>query len=317
MFLKSYILSNNGIKIPYKYNPEVEPKDVHEVNIITHNGRCHADDVIGCVLMKYYLSKELANQEAVIKIIRVPHSNSIEELETYLIGMGVDSYSYVLDTGREYDGEVYFDHHHESVESMKTPNATAGRVLKYLQGLDKETFSLIEISSLCKMVDVNDLGIAPAERHTLPYIITHLQNINFDVIVEFMLSYVTSIITQKQKKKEYICNILEHTTVLDGTNFRVQYSDSIHDDINLESWNRIVNQNDFDEQIDGILTYSRTDKKWKIHTMPLGDNTYANSGPSLPEDKLVDFVHPAGFIAVDFDKEHLLDYINRHFRKEV
>lgn len=309
---------NNPIELDREFNNDFSNKIV----IVTHNGRFHADEVVGVALLQLFIDRYI---KLPIVLVRIPHANSIKELESSLKELGVPHYNYVLDTGRVYDGVSYFDHHQEDVKHMELPLATAGKILSYVKHvecilhkdtIDKDRVSLFrhnEIYSLCKLVDENDLGIKPADKHSIPYVISHLQSLDFDLVLGYIRTYLNSIINVKNSKQIMIDDILKHTKKIPNTNFRVQYNDSILDDVNLDSWNRIVNQNDFEEIIHGIVTYSRKDGKWKIHTMPLGDNTYEKSGPSLPQDDAVDFIHTAGFIAADHYKETLLEYIERHF----
>lgn len=292
------------------------------VVIVTHNGRFHADEIVGTALLKIFIERYIKKPSVVI---RIPQSNNIEEVENNLKELGVPHYNYVLDTGRSFDGVTYFDHHQEDIKVIELPLATAGKILKYIKHVEailhrntkeKEQLSIFrypEISSLCKLVDENDLGIIPADKHSIPYIISHLQSLDFNLVLEYIITYIKSMINIKSSKQTMVYNILKHTKYIPNTRFRVQYTDSLIDDINLDSWSRTVNQNDFEEIIHGILSYSRKDGKWKIHTMPLGDNTYEKSGPSLPQDDMLEFIHTAGFIATDHCKDALLEYISKHF----
>lgn len=288
------------------------------INIITHNNRFHADEVVGSALLKIFLG---IYQDLPVNIIRLPHANEVNELIKPLLDLGHTEYSFVLDTGRSYDGRTYFDHHQEAVEDMVEPKATAGRVLDYIIKWEEENvptaslrmFKYNELKTLCKIVDENDLGISIAKLHSIPALIANLQELDFDAVLNIVETYIKSMIKAKAGKAELIENILEHTRYITGTKFRMQYSDSVEDDINLDSWNRIVNQNDFEIPIHGILTIHRDSKKWKIHTMALKENSYEKSGPSLPQDDSVAFIHTSGFIAADDCKETLVNYILKHF----
>lgn len=293
-------------------------KDRDHINIITHNNRFHADEVVGSALLKIFLS---IYQDLPVNIVRLPHANEVNELIKPMLELGYYHYSFILDTGRAYDGRTYFDHHQESVENMVDPKATAGRVLDYIIKWEEENvpteslrmFKYNELKTLCKIVDENDLGISIAKPHSIPALIANLQELDFDAVLNIIETYIKSIIKTKAGKAELIDNILNHTRYITGTMFRMQYSDSIDDDVNLDSWNRIVNQNDFEIPIHGIVTYSKDSKKWKIHTMALKENSYDKSGPSLPQDNSVAFIHTAGFIAADSCKETLVNYLIKHF----
>ena len=311
-------------RVEYATLPDIdfeEQKDI--INIVTHNHRFHADEIVGIALLKAFLTRYTDVKQ--INVIRVPHSNNREELHNHLKELGVPHYSYVLDTGREFNGVVYFDHHQEDAKTMKNPKATAGKILEAIIDWELNLFSYDvrtvvttsiftspEFSSLARLVDENDLGISPAGVHTIPFIIANSQSLGFNKVLELIENYIESIITAKTGKQQLVKNILEHTRYITGTKFRMQYDDSIND-IEFDSWNRLVNQTDFDEPIHGILTYSRSSKKWKLHTMSASDGSYAKSGPSLPQDSDIDFIHTAGFIATDTDKESLLCYIQKHF----
>lgn len=293
--------------------------DTSSVVIITHNNRFHADEIIGSALLKIFLEYY---QTRPVKVVRVPHANNIAEVDKYLLEESIHlGYSFVLDTGRYFDGITYFDHHQESVEDMVEPKATAGRVLDFIIKWEEDNvptvsnrlFRFKEIKTLCKIVDENDLGITIAKLHSIPALIANLQELEFDIVLNIVVTYIKSIIKTRVGKSEIIDNVLNHTRYITGTKFRMQYSDSIDDDINLDSWNRIITQNDFEIPIHGILTYSRDSKKWKIHTMALRENSYDKSGPALPIDSDVAFVHTGGFIAADDCKETLVNYLIKHF----
>lgn len=288
------------------------------INIITHNNRFHADEVVGSALLKIFLG---IYQDLPVHVIRLPHANEVNELIKPALELGCYHYSFILDTGRSYDGRTYFDHHQEAVEDMLEPKATAGRVLDYIIKWEEENipteslrlFRFNELKTLCKIVDENDLGITIAKLHSIPALVANLQELEFDTVLNIVETYIKSIIKAKAGKAELIDNILNHTRYIIGTKFRMQYSDSIDEDINLDSWNRIVTQNDFEIPIHGILTYHKDSKKWKIHTMALKENSYEKSGPALPQDSSIAFIHTAGFIASDDCKDTLVDYLIKHF----
>lgn len=293
-------------------------KDRDHINIITHNNRFHADEVVGSALLKIFLG---IYQELPVNVVRLPHANEVNELIKPMIDIGYKHYSFILDTGRHFDGKTYFDHHQEAVEDMIEPKATAGRVLDYIINWEEENIPTIslrmfrfnELKTLCKIVDENDLGITIAKLHSLPALIANLQELEFDVVLNIVETYIKSIMKAKAGKADLVENILTHTRYITGTKFRMQYSDSIDEDINLDSWNRMVTQNDFEIPIHGIITYHKDSKKWKIHTMALKENSYEKSGPALPVDKDVAFVHTSGFIAADDCKETLVNYLIKHF----
>jgi uncharacterized UPF0160 family protein len=310
VYIPEYVYTTSDYKDRI-VNPE-------SINIITHNNRFHADEVVGSALLKIFLG---IYQDLPANVIRLPHANEVNELIKPMCELGINHYSFILDTGRYYDGKTYFDHHQEAVEDMIEPKATAGRVLDYIIKWEEENvptaslrmFKYNELKTLCKIVDENDLGITIAKPHSIPALIANLQELEFDIVLNIVVTYIKSIIKSKAGKAELVDNILNHTRYITGTKFRMQYSDSIDEDINLDSWNRIVNQNDFEIPIHGVLAYHKDSKKWKIHTMALKENSYDKSGPALPVDKDVAFVHPAGFIAVDECKETLVNYLLKHF----
>lgn len=308
---------NKPVYIPgFVYVEEVNEVDC--INVITHNNRFHADEVVGCALLRIFLG---IYQDLPVNVVRLPHANEVNELIKPALELGYYHYSFILDTGRHFDGRTYFDHHQESVEDMVDPKATAGRILDYIIKWEEENiateslrlFKYNDLKSLCKIVDENDLGITIAKAHSIPAIIANLQDLEFDAVLNIIETYIKSIIKAKAGKSELIQNILDHTRYITGTKFRMQYSDSIDEDIKLDSWNRLVTQNDFEIPIHGIVTYSKDSKKWKIHTMSLREGSYDKSGPSLPQDDSVAFIHTAGFIAADDCKDTLVDYLIKHF----
>lgn len=321
-----YSTSKYFTRVEYTSKVAYDESKMNDIYIITHDYRFHADEVVGIALLKAFLRRytEVEN----INVVRVPHSNNKAELHKHLEELNIPHYSFVLDTGREFNGITYFDHHQEDIKDVKNPKATAGKILEaivdwelnlftYDIGVVNSTsiFTLPEFSSLARIVDENDLGISPAGPHTIPFIISHLQSVGFDTALLLMETYIESIINSKTGKQDLVNNIMSHTKYIEDTYFRVQYSDAI-DEVNLDSWNRQVNQTDFNIPIHGIITYSKESKKWKLHTMSAKDGSYDKSGPSLPMDSSIDFVHTAGFIATDTDKDNLLNYIVKHFSKE-
>ena len=61
-------------------------------NIITHNNRFHADEVVGSALLKIFLG---IYQDLPVNIIRLPHANEVNELIKPLLDTGQTAYSFV------------------------------------------------------------------------------------------------------------------------------------------------------------------------------------------------------------------------------
>jgi len=106
------------------------------MEIATHKGMFHADEVTAIALLKVFTDED-------ITVSRVKGDTT-----------DFSSFDMVIDIGKKFDGVKLFDHH-----QYKGGKSSAGLIWDYI-GLQEE---YLEISKLIKIVDDNDTEVIKAE----------------------------------------------------------------------------------------------------------------------------------------------------------
>lgn len=116
------------------------------LNIVTHNGKFHADDVFAVALITLYLD----SKSQLYNIVRTRNVDVISEADM------------VVDVGREYNSTKYrFDHHQGDIAARDNgvPYASFGLVWKHLSPwLFSEEFISFFDSNFVQLIDAIDCG---------------------------------------------------------------------------------------------------------------------------------------------------------------
>ena len=148
-----------------------------ESTIVTHDGKFHGDDVLACMIMAHVSDRNI--------IIRTRDQDIISTAD------------YVIDVGRDYDGNTKFDHHQFDEKSDMYGKAAAGLVwyrygYDYIRKLDPTIDDRIlgQCSSVMAEgfvgdIDKGDLGILEGRSSSSMSTIISAMNVGDDVNQQF------------------------------------------------------------------------------------------------------------------------------------
>ena len=111
---------------------------IKDANVITHDGKFHADDIVAIGLL------------SIIKKVDVARTRDLREIPENAL---------ILDVGGRYDGKRYFDHHQglEQKRNSGSSYASAGLIWKHFYSQILEKFNIIsdeEKKIIYKKIDI-------------------------------------------------------------------------------------------------------------------------------------------------------------------
>jgi len=118
------------------------------INILTHSGVFHADEITACALLQVAL-------ETINKIdynIVITRSRNKDEFTN-------SKYDYIVDVGGKYDGITLFDHHQFDKTDKLYGLSSAGLVYKYICKLEPTFSTYKTLATFINDVDKQDTGI--------------------------------------------------------------------------------------------------------------------------------------------------------------
>jgi len=251
--------------------------------VTTHNGVMHADEVAACALIKLFIDDE-------IKVKRVPH-NTVE----------LPKSDFIIDIGREFDGETKFDHHQN-----KGGKASAGLIWNYIGLEDRYE----KISILIEKIDKHDTGIEKSGDFEVPAIIStfNSQNIydpeqdqNFLKAIDFLYMIFAS---YKQEADEFIKakKICEESQIFEGIKDVIEIKEfTLH-------WSKFINGEKM-SNIEAVVWWDPAQERWKAQTTPKTYGSFKANGKLFLPDETMDFVHQAGFFAVAKNRETMVNFL--------
>lgn len=268
---------------------------------VTHNTRFHADEVMALAMLSVYYGKKGVN----FNVKRLPHSNTVEEAEEYLAG---EPYTYLIDTGRTYDGKKYFDHH-----QYKGGKSSAGLIYDYLVEQDPELFDIPVLAEVIKGIDDVDVGVNTGVVGDISHVISNMYlnevtvDADFNLAYEMARTYIYNIVTRNEELKVNI-DIIRRKGVVPGTSVVFLNED-------ITGWNRLIFGDDI-KGIEAIVTTKRDKDEvaYVIKTVSREAGSYDKVGREIVDDDLLTFRHKAGFIGKTNSKVDMLTYIMKHFR---
>jgi len=262
-------------------------KDKSTLNVVTHDGLFHSDDVFSIALLKLFH-----------KDINVVRTRNKETLKNAI----KDEKTYVLDAGGIFDPEkLNFDHHAESPEDM----ATISLLFQHLfPDLKNDRIMTIVYDRLIRGINDWDLGIADRSAYPLylPQLITAFnrfgtteQDIQFLKAVEFAYTVLSNEMnTAKEIARSK--DIWDKRELLNGN------TALLHE--HCAFW-RTITKNEKD--IKYIL--QPDNDNWQIVSIDSKTNPLPSPGD---DDKDVVFRHKNGFIIIFSSFISAFTYINKY-----
>ncbi len=262
------------------------------INIVTHNGTFHSDEVFAIALIKSVFGDDKYN---------ICRTRDIEILEK----SKSDPHVFVIDLGGEFNNDMLNFDHHQQHESVNDKSAVM-LVLEYLISVDKLNVAEGDYlrKNIISFISNWDLGLEQSTANyfhkPLPKIISAFNRFNLSGVEEDL---------QFDKALEFVVQIIE--------NERNAFLELQKAKQNFNSYNTVSNDvilfNDYSPQYLGMIKDLKN-IKFYIHPM---DNNWTvkavdiNKAP-LPKvinrDNLV-FAHKSRFITVFDDKKAAINFI--------
>jgi len=251
--------------------------------IATHNKIFHADEVTAIALLKIFTDDEII-------VNRIDHDTT-DFIE----------YDMVIDIGKKFDGDKYFDHH-----QYKGGKSSAGLIWEYL-GLENKYH---KISQLVKLVDDNDTGVAKAKTFEYSNLIkcfntTHLtskeQESQFNEAIEFAITILYSL-KQSAEDLDDAKDIVANSYVFNNN----------HKILELKSftphWTTYINGTTT-PHIKAVVWEDTEENNWKVKIPSKRLGSFDLNGKALKQDNSMEFVHTAGHFAIAKDEDTLKKYL--------
>jgi len=266
--------------------------------VITHSGTFHADEVTAIALLQVFTQQDH-------NIVRIGHQDPIPT--------GAD---FVIDVGRQYDGQTLFDHHQNTIipdqEDAIENMSSAGLIWNYLDIADMYP----KITEFIRLVDQNDVGIRKASSFEYPRLIG---SFNTDDIYNNniqMLAFIDALHTAKtviRSMKAYQDEIDEVETTLivrlaSLSEWEVTNGVLIANKY-LKGWDTFLN-GELTPHLRCIMWPKNDDStEFQAQVLPQVSGKYGLHGKGFkPSDKMT-FVHSNEFFCVADTKEIMLAYL--------
>jgi len=252
------------------------------LHIATHNGIFHADEISAIALLEIFVDE--------VDITRVPHNTK-----------NFDNFDMIIDIGRKYDGEKYFDHH-----QYKGGKSSAGLIWEFI-GKEKE---YPKISTLVKLIDKHDVGEKRAKEFEYPNIIkcfnttdiyskkqeeAFLEAVAFAKKVFLSLKEASDAVI---KAKEIVAN----SYVFDNNPAIIELQRF------TPHWNSYIN-GEKTPHIKTVVWEDEATKKWYAKIPPKRAGSFELVAPPFKKDSSMEFIHSSGFLAVAQDEDILKRYL--------
>ena len=268
------------------------------MNIIIHSGSFHSDEVTACALLEVFMPDTYT-------ITRIGHQEPIPS-----------NADYVIDIGREYDGEKLFDHH-QHIVIPEEPDAlenmsSAGLIWKYL-GLSE---CYPKISNFIRLVDQHDVGIRKASSFEYPSIIA---SYNSDDIYDDRLQHsrfyealrvAKMVITSMKKYQDDIDEVEAYLiSRYDSLSEWEQASGVLISDRYLRGWDSFLN-GELTPNLRCII-WPKDDgsTEWQGQVLPKKSGTYGLHGKGFEQSDKMIFVHANEFFCVAPNRDTMIDYL--------
>ena len=236
---------------------------IKDANVITHDGKFHADDIVAIGLL------------SIIKKVDVARTRDLREIPENAL---------ILDVGGRYDGKRYFDHHQglEQKRNSGSSYASAGLIWKHFYSQILEKFNIIsdeekkiiykKIDIIIEEVDKIDNGETIQNSYNLTKMVDSFDvgnDINKDFLraVEFVRTILKNQILKEIKKLKND-EIIESLIINNENNF-------IETKVFLDGWqDSILNSCHEEAKKIQYVIYQETNGTYSIVCVPDKKNRF-------------------------------------------
>jgi len=264
------------------------------LQLVTHNGQFHADEVTAVALLHLFDKVNLAE----LNISRTRDLQIIEQADI------------VLDVGAIYDlSSLRFDHHQIVGGSV----SSAGLVWAWIKQTNTEHYP--EIDALIKAVDAHDCGVAMMPEFSFPDIIASyndsdplndvLQLSAFHKALQVALTLLKSLIKKQQQRLPALRMIEQAPVEIIGSQHALVLPEY------CKGWAELINGQTAYKHITHVIWYVEQRDEWCVQVPAVKQHDFALAHARLQPDSNAKFVHQSGFFAVYKNKENLFKMLHR------
>jgi uncharacterized UPF0160 family protein len=280
--------------------PKEGEKPQGEITIVTHNGVFHIDEVTSVALFK------MAYPNHNIKIDRIGHQDSFD----------TDSIDYVIDIGKSYDNEKFFDHH----QDRELP-ASNKLVYKYLVENrlleDCHAHIMEEISNHDVGIKQSILGKELAYLNAQD-IYGEEQMKKFSLAVKAVARYLQygdfgqaaddAIVEGKKVEQE---KIAKEKAIIDSCLNFEGLEQVLEMPRFLSSWKQHIN-GEVGTNFEVVVWYDDKQNNWQAQVVPVNPTSFERVGKGFTEkDEDMTFIHVGKFFCVAPTREVMIDYLKK------
>jgi len=257
--------------------------------IATHNKIFHADEVTAIALLEVFTEEEYIVQ-------RVDHDTT-----------NFADFDMVIDIGKKYDGEKYFDHH-----QYKGGKSSAGLIWSYLEV--EEDYP--KISKFIKQIDDHDTGVQKAKEFEYSNLIScynsddindpQKQDEQFKKAVEFAKTVLDSFATMEENLQE-AKSIVARSYTFDNNRAILELETF------TPHWTTYINGM-LTPHIKAVVWEDEAEKNWKVKIPAKKLGSYELVTKPLEDDGTMEFVHSSGFYAIAKDEETMKKFLAKQIR---
>ena len=262
------------------------------VQLATHNGQFHADEITAVALLHLFGKVNLSE----VNITRTREQRVIEQADI------------VLDVGGLHDEQsLRFDHHQIVGGSV----SSAGLVWAWIKKSNSMAYP--EIDALIKAIDAHDCGLQMMPDFSFAHIIASyndrnpfaetLQLIAFNKALAVALSLLESLIEKQQQRLPALKMIEKAAIEIVGTQ-RVLVLPTY-----CKGWTEFINGQTKYKHITRVIWYVEQRDEWCIQVPALKENDFTLAHARLQPDSNAKFVHQSGFFAVYNSKEAIFNML--------
>ena len=267
-------------------------RKVKTVQLVTHNGQFHADEITAVALLHLFSKINLAE----VNITRSRDQQVIEQADI------------VLDVGGLHDEQsLRFDHHQIVAGSV----SSAGLVWGWIQKSNSQVYP--EIDAFIKAVDAHDCGVKMMPDFSFAHIIASynyrdpfaetLQLIAFNKALAVALSFLESLIEKQQQRLPALQMIEKAVIEIVGTQ-RVLVLPTY-----CKGWSEFINGQTKYKHISRVIWYVEQRDEWCVQVPAMKENDFTLAHTRLQPDSNAKFVHQSGFFAVYKSKEAIFNML--------
>jgi len=283
--------------------------EVREINVVTHSGTFHADEVFAYSLIRVV---EKLKGNKVNEPIRMRHQTDVNELIRLQGELG-----YIIDIGKVECKECkHFDHHQYSKDECRY--SSAGMVLEYFK--EELGGAYATLRPIVDKIDENDIGVKPSEEWELSRIIGCYNGADVYNDVEqldnFMDASDVCVVIIRDHIHRWVMRMeavdkLKRATDVDGM--------LVSADGYIKGWSEVIHDINELDGYDVIIWYDDGKDTWNAQTIPDKKGSYGKRGRSIRcSDELpdgIEFVHKGEFFMVAKTYDDLMSYLNKNLYK--